>query len=59
MDLQNLQEISHTTKPTDLLGFQKDPFYQKTTIWGARYLHIISLNYDNLETVARTYYSTV
>ena len=53
VDLQNLQEISLTTKPTDLSDFQKDPFYQKTTIWGAHYLHVISLNYDNLETVAR------
>ena len=46
-------------KITDLLDSQKDPFYQKTTIWGARYLHVISLNYDNLETIACTYYSTI
>ena len=58
-DLQNLQEISLTMKPMDLSDFQKDPFSQKMTIWGAHYLHVISLNYDNLETVARTYYSTV
>ena len=58
-DLQDLQEISHTTKTTDLSDFQKDPFYQKTTIWGAHYLHVISLNYDNLKTVVRTYYSTI
>ena len=42
----------------DLSDFQKDPFYQKTTIWGAYCLYVISLNYDNLETIARTYYST-
>ena len=59
MDLLKLQGISCTTKPTDLLDFQKDPFYQKTTIWDAYYLHLISLNYDNLETVACTCYSTV
>ena len=58
VDPQNLQETFHTTKPTDLSDFQKDPFFQKTTIWGAHYLHVISLNYDNLETIVCTYYST-
>ena len=59
MDLLKLQGVSHITKPTDLSDFQKDPFYQKTTIWDAHYLHLISLNYDNLETVACTCYSTI
>ena len=43
----------------DLLDSQKDPSYQKMTIWGANYLHIASLNYDNLETIVCTYYSTI
>ena len=58
-DQQKLREISCIMKPTDLSDFQNDPFYQKTTIWGAHYPHVISLNYDNLETIVRTYYSTV
>ena len=57
-DLQDLQETLHTMRTTDLSDFQKDPFYQKTTIWGAHCLYVISLNYDNLETIAHTYYST-
>ena len=56
---KDLQEISHITKPTDLSGFLNDLSYPKMTIWGAHYLHVASLNYDNLETIACTYYSTV
>ena len=46
-------------KPTDLLDSWNNPFYQKMTIWGAHYLHIASLNYDNLEIVVHIYYSTI
>ena len=56
---KDLQETSCITKLMDLSDFQSDLSCQKTTIWGTHYLHVASLNYDNLETVACTYYSTI